>query len=190
VTQPSQTRCDRAPAGAWNGRRYTLQPGDSLYAIARQHRVSLAELQRANGISDPTKVRAPVRCCRSGPRQAAASRSPSARPSRRVAVRRRRPTSARASCRSPMPAVRGAGPGSRARHRPANAKIASRGDTATDASPDGRGKFRWPVTGGRMIGTFGKRPDGTHNDGINMAVPLGTEVRAAEAGGSPTPATS
>ena len=33
-----------------------------------------------------------------------------------------------------------------------------------------------------MVGNFGKRPDGTHNDGINLAVPLGTEVRAADGG--------
>ena len=33
-----------------------------------------------------------------------------------------------------------------------------------------------------MIATFGKRPDGTHNDGINIAVPQGTEVHAAEGG--------
>jgi murein DD-endopeptidase MepM/ murein hydrolase activator NlpD len=63
------------------------------------------------------------------------------------------------------------------------ARIASRGDTATDASPEtGAAKFRWPVTGGRMIGNFGKRSDGTHNDGINLAVPFGTEVRAADGG--------
>jgi murein DD-endopeptidase MepM/ murein hydrolase activator NlpD len=42
-------------------------------------------------------------------------------------------------------------------------------------------KFRWPVRG-RIIAPFGKRPDGTHNDGVNLAVPLGTEVHAAENG--------
>ena len=33
-----------------------------------------------------------------------------------------------------------------------------------------------------MLGNFGKRPDGSQNDGINLAVPQGTEVRAAEGG--------
>jgi murein DD-endopeptidase MepM/ murein hydrolase activator NlpD len=42
-------------------------------------------------------------------------------------------------------------------------------------------KFRWPVRG-KTLAEFGKRPDGTHNDGINIAVPLGTEIAAAEAG--------
>ena len=43
------------------------------------------------------------------------------------------------------------------------------------------GKFRWPVRG-RIIAGFGKRPDGSHNDGVNVAVAQGTEVYAAEAG--------
>ena len=43
------------------------------------------------------------------------------------------------------------------------------------------GRFRWPARG-RVIAAFGKRPDGTHNDGINIAVPQGTEIHAAESG--------
>lgn len=42
-------------------------------------------------------------------------------------------------------------------------------------------KFRWPVKG-KVIASFGPRTDGTHNDGVNVAVPQGTEVHAAEQG--------
>ncbi len=41
--------------------------------------------------------------------------------------------------------------------------------------------FRWPVKG-RVIAEFGARPDGGHNDGIDVAVPQGTSVKAAENG--------
>ena len=41
--------------------------------------------------------------------------------------------------------------------------------------------FRWPVKG-RVISQFGTRPDGGHNDGIDLAVPQGTPVQAAENG--------
>lgn len=41
--------------------------------------------------------------------------------------------------------------------------------------------FRWPVKG-RVITAFGARPDGGHNDGIDLAVPQGTPVMAAENG--------
>lgn len=44
----------------------------------------------------------------------------------------------------------------------------------------GRG-FLWP-TRGRIISGFGPQPAGLHNDGINIAAPRGTPVRAAEAG--------
>jgi murein DD-endopeptidase MepM/ murein hydrolase activator NlpD len=60
--------------------------------------------------------------------------------------------------------------------------LLARTDTAMDAAqPAASARFRWPVTG-RVIAPFGKRPDGTHNDGINIAVPQGTEIHAAEGG--------
>jgi murein DD-endopeptidase MepM/ murein hydrolase activator NlpD len=43
------------------------------------------------------------------------------------------------------------------------------------------GKFRWPVKG-KVISNFGPRTDGSHNDGIDITVPLGTDVLAAEQG--------
>ena len=46
------------------------------------------------------------------------------------------------------------------------------------AAADG---FRWPVRG-RVISGFGKKPDGERNDGINLAVPEGSAVKAAEDG--------
>ena len=49
---------------------------------------------------------------------------------------------------------------------------------SSSASSD---KLRLPVSG-RIITGFGQRTDGTHNDGINLSVPLGTSVHAAEAG--------
>ncbi|NBN62218.1 peptidoglycan DD-metalloendopeptidase family protein [Microvirga tunisiensis] len=41
--------------------------------------------------------------------------------------------------------------------------------------------FRWPVRG-RVISEFGTKPGGTRNDGINLAVPEGTPVKAAADG--------
>ena len=41
--------------------------------------------------------------------------------------------------------------------------------------------FRWPVRG-RVIAGFGPKPNGLQNDGINLAVPEGTPVKAAEDG--------
>lgn len=41
--------------------------------------------------------------------------------------------------------------------------------------------FIWPVEG-RVIGDFGPKGGGRYNDGINIAAPAGTRVRAAESG--------
>jgi len=50
------------------------------------------------------------------------------------------------------------------------------------AEPAGKlGEFRWPVRG-RVIAGFGPKPNGLQNDGINLAVPEGTPVKAAEDG--------
>jgi murein DD-endopeptidase MepM/ murein hydrolase activator NlpD len=154
---------ERAPAG-WEG-RYTLKNGDSLYGIARQHGTTLEELKRVNGITDPTKVWAGTVLSVPGRAEtAAADRAPpSAGPPRVVQVPTR---------------IINATPDQ-------SQRSASRSDVATDAGPPAAEaastKFRWPVRG-RVIAGFGKRPDGTHNDGINLAVPQGTEVHASEAG--------
>ncbi len=42
-------------------------------------------------------------------------------------------------------------------------------------------RFRWPVSG-RVISEYGKKSDGRRNDGLNLAVPPGTVVKAAENG--------
>jgi len=54
--------------------------------------------------------------------------------------------------------------------------------TPGDLTPPGRaGAFIWPIQG-RVIGNFGPREGGLHNDGINIAAPAGTRIRAAENG--------
>ena len=54
-------------------------------------------------------------------------------------------------------------------------------DQLPTPDPMSGNSFRWPVKG-RVIADFGARPDGGHNDGIDVAVPQGTSVKAAENG--------
>jgi murein DD-endopeptidase MepM/ murein hydrolase activator NlpD len=42
-------------------------------------------------------------------------------------------------------------------------------------------RFAWPVTG-KIVAKFGPAGKGLHNDGINIAAPVGTQVRAADNG--------
>jgi murein DD-endopeptidase MepM/ murein hydrolase activator NlpD len=54
-------------------------------------------------------------------------------------------------------------------------------DNAAGAATATGTEFRWPAQG-RVISDFGVKPGGERNDGINISVPLGTPVHAAEAG--------
>jgi murein DD-endopeptidase MepM/ murein hydrolase activator NlpD len=53
--------------------------------------------------------------------------------------------------------------------------------TPPAASSDDELHFLWPVEG-RIVSPFGDNPNGGRNDGINISVPRGTPIRAADAG--------
>ena len=42
--------------------------------------------------------------------------------------------------------------------------------------------FIWPVDNGNIIQKFGQKPNGTHNDGINIKASLGSPIKSAAAG--------
>jgi murein DD-endopeptidase MepM/ murein hydrolase activator NlpD len=63
----------------------------------------------------------------------------------------------------------------------ANVRLASPVETPSAEAPNGAPAFRWPVRG-RIISNFGARVNGSPNDGIDLALPEGTPVRAAEDG--------
>ena len=59
--------------------------------------------------------------------------------------------------------------------------LARQADATEVPLPPTRYTFLWPLEGS-VISRFGSKPGGMHNDGINIAVPLGSEVRAAQNG--------
>ncbi len=61
------------------------------------------------------------------------------------------------------------------------APVQSAAKTAKPAPVLEETTFRWPVRG-RIISDFGVKPGGSKNDGINLAVPSGTDIKAAEDG--------
>lgn len=58
---------------------------------------------------------------------------------------------------------------------------APRADADSEPPPRSGRSFAWPVRG-RILSTFGTKPDGTHNDGLNIAARAGAPVIAAENG--------
>lgn len=168
---PSPPSVATAPAGdappGWEG-RHTMRNGESLYGIALRYKVTLEELKRANGITDPTKVWAGA--VLNVPGQPNAASGPTS------------PQSGPPSVATAPPRIINATP---EQPKAPDQKIASRSDVTNDAEPPAPDaaapKFRWPVRG-KVIAGFGRRPDGTHNDGVNVSVPKGTDIYAAEAG--------
>jgi murein DD-endopeptidase MepM/ murein hydrolase activator NlpD len=58
-------------------------------------------------------------------------------------------------------------------------KVADNGEKAPDET--GIGKYRWPVRGA-VIAAYGQNVDGVRNPGIDISVPEGTPIKAAENG--------
>ena len=177
------------------GSTYTVQPGDSLYKIARANKVNFGELQQVNGITDPRKVMPGTVLKIPGASSVATASTTPSLPPAAVAEAAPAPSTASApmaSATSTQPTVINAGKQVAALNETASdatpaAAPAAKAEKVANAEPQAQSqagdstKLRWPVSG-RVIAGFGGRPDGTHNDGINMSVPLGTDVHAAEAG--------
>lgn len=69
-----------------------------------------------------------------------------------------------------------------ARSEPAPvAPVAVTQDSEPAPAANGERRFRWPARG-RIISEFGPKPGGAHNDGINLALPEGTEIKSVENG--------
>ncbi|MCH9807562.1 MAG: peptidoglycan DD-metalloendopeptidase family protein [Alphaproteobacteria bacterium] len=165
----------------WNG-RYEVRRGDSLYKIARQYGVRYGELQRYNSITDPRRVMpGTVLRVPGGSNAPGEDRYAAQTPSRDTSTPSNRPSIINSGKRY----------AALTDGRKSDAEVAPRGvRTVTIAPPKidkpvgsvgSVGKLRWPVRG-KVIARFGARPDGTHNDGVNFAVPVGTDVHAAEDG--------
>jgi murein DD-endopeptidase MepM/ murein hydrolase activator NlpD len=120
----------------------------------------------APGAADPSHPSAPA------PGAADASHASAPAPSEPSAVPDHAQSAAAAS-----PEVTGPAPKS----EPAPSSQVASVDQLPTPDPMSGNSFRWPVQG-RIISVFGTKPDGGHNDGIDVAVPQGTSVKAAENG--------
>jgi murein DD-endopeptidase MepM/ murein hydrolase activator NlpD len=236
-----------APQG-WT--QYQVQPGDTIYALARRHRVRPAEIAAANNLpgSAPLKVGQSVRVPGESP-AVARDGAPAPLAAPRVAVARAElapppridsrpaqselapqpatatpvsansgrlvPAPRRAPQEAPLPGVAApavddtvelsAGPALEADIPPPARQVAALDNVPAEPAPTpakpaaapaaaakpplrvpdpparaGAGFLR-PVDG-RLLASFGAQPGGLRNDGINIAAPRGTPVRAAENG--------
>jgi murein DD-endopeptidase MepM/ murein hydrolase activator NlpD len=175
-----------APPVAAAGGIYVVKSGDSLGRIANGYGMRSAELAALNGIDPaaPIKVGQKLRL----PSNATATTQVAALNTGTMSDATVRPAPAPAP--SPVAATKPAAPAqptapatppSQTAALSQGAKSAPQTATGTGVQAASNGNFRWPVRG-RVISGYGVKANGERNDGINIEVPEGTPIKAAEGG--------
>ena len=152
--------------------------GDTLASIARKNHISPVELARANGLAPSAKLKLGTRLTVPGAKTAAlavpVAAAPVAGTLQPVAVAPA-PATKMAAVAAPVQSARLAQATANVEEKAAEAP--AKAAETTSALPT----FRWPVRG-KVVTSYGAKTNGKSNDGINLAVPEGTPVKAAEDG--------
>lgn len=178
---------------------YTVRKGDTLGSIAKTYGVSEQALKERNGLKSsavqpgqhillpagtklllktsqaPATPAAPPAVAAAPVKQVAAAPIPAAKPGQPVQTASVPPTPVVKPGPTPTNTAKA---DQKAAETIAVAKEPAVEEPSGSATP---GSFRWPVRG-RVISEFGTKPSGEKNEGINLAVPEGTSVKAADDG--------
>jgi murein DD-endopeptidase MepM/ murein hydrolase activator NlpD len=161
-----------APAPAVTPGEHVVASGETLSSIARKHRITIHELATANSMTPETPLKVGMKLnvpARTGSATKTASLAPAV-PAPAV------PAPAKPTLQSVKPAEQ---PVASARIAAPTAEAAA--DEPGPAAAAGMPTFRWPLRG-RVTTNFGSKTAGGASDGIDLAVPEGTAVRAADDG--------
>lgn len=173
---PSGSAAVAAGSGTSASGTYKVAAGDTLHRIAAQHGVTTSAIQKANGLDGglirigqvltiPGKTGSTTQIAATPPVQQAVAQPATVR-----TVKAEPAVVRKAEENLPQYTP----PTKRADEVIQNARV-----EAPDAT--GAGKMRWPARG-RVVAEFGSSLGGRKNDGIDISVPEGTSVRAAENG--------
>ncbi|MEE2950582.1 MAG: peptidoglycan DD-metalloendopeptidase family protein [Pseudomonadota bacterium] len=210
-SQPTSNSPSASPQVASNssGRTVQVESGDTLSAIARRSGVSASAIREANGLSDDTirlgqKLVIPTgrpsgAASTSGqtsvasnapkpytkPESGPAAKSPQAIDERQTASVTTPEASSGKSGR-PHAATAQSSPAQETRVANVAPKetvsaATKEGSGASAPAESGISRFRWPVQG-RVLARYGDKVGSRRNDGLNISVPRGTPVKAAENG--------
>lgn len=140
-------------------RYHVVEKGDTLYNISKRYNVDMSSLSRTNDIEAPYSLRIGQRLLLPG--------SVVSKPAATTYVANTpKATSGWKSSSKPKTTV--------------TRKTTKRQSYSTPVKKRSS-KFAWPVKG-KVISKFGPIAKGRNNDGINIKAPLGTAVKAADAG--------
>ncbi|QTN98922.1 peptidoglycan DD-metalloendopeptidase family protein [Brucella sp. 458] len=152
------------------GGAYVVKSGDSLFSIAKKHNVPVDQLKAANGLTSGA-----IRVGQSLVIPSAAAGAP-------TQVAAITPQPANPAKAASAPANGGAEVKPYTPPQASNKVIEdAEKDQAAAPSSTGISQMRWPVRG-RILASFGQREGTSVSDGIDIMVPEGTPVKAAENG--------
>lgn len=162
-TQPVTERMASASPSQSQSDAYTVKSGDTLTKIARAHGVGVDALKSANGLSG-SNIRIGQKLTIPG------AGAGQVDPTSTASVPANKGNAAPAGYTPPV--------------KPAKDSVAAKAQSETAAvapAATGIGKFRWPARG-QVITGFARTEDGKRNDGIDISMPAGTPIKAAENG--------
>ncbi|TMI99119.1 MAG: LysM peptidoglycan-binding domain-containing M23 family metallopeptidase [Alphaproteobacteria bacterium] len=171
-----------APAGAG---AHIVKPGETIYSLARHYRLTPMAIAKANNVGLDHRVKVGDRVVipgqgSSAPRLAA--------PAPAVQPKPAQPAPQIAAKPDTKPAVKPQAAPKVAQNdaAPSAHIVAPAADPLPESAPTGTTgnasvSLRWPVRG-KVIQAFGPKSTGGQNDGINVSVPEGTPIKAAEDG--------
>ena len=145
-------------------RYHTVVHGDTLYSISRRYNVDITTLSKLNNLREPyalsigQKLALPASVGSDNYLSATSHTAPQS-------------TTLFSASTSSKPATASVAP----------AKSATVSSASKTVAGTRKSKFLWPVRG-TIISRFGTIGKGRSNDGINIKAPLGTLIKAADAG--------
>lgn len=136
-----------------NARYHVVQKGDTVYNISKRYNLDMNSLSKANDLDEPYGLR--------------------------IGQRLVLPGSVVASSYTPPPAPQKTTSTSWTPWKSSN--TTSKASSYAPLPKKRSSTFAWPLRG-KVISNYGSIGKGRNNDGINIAAPLGAEVKAADAG--------
>ena len=179
AVKPTPVRAEGSARNFGRARTHKVAPGETLFALGRKYGVNPYRIASYNGLPRNVQLRVgqvvripPADGWSDGKTTQVSYRQPAREMKQAQPVQRIEPP--------------------RAKPRKDESRISGGEQAKSDPLPPARSErmhqqatstamFRWPVRG-RIISTFGSKPNGTRNEGINIAVPEGTDVHAAADG--------
>ncbi len=171
---PALTSAPATKPAASASRTHVVGTGETLMKLSRQYNVPLSQLAKANHLTPASKLQPGARLADS--RQCACRSRKACGRSAEGRCRRSSAAPVKQQVASVEPAQKAQLAQSSSPAEPA----AENSVKAADAT-GGLPAFRWPVRG-RVIAGYGAKTNGKQNDGINVAVPEGTPIKAADDG--------